>query len=293
MLELADEAYAEAGKEFWIVLDRLDVAFAESPELEANALRALFRAYRDMAALKSISLKIFLRDDIWARITAPGFREASHVTKSITITWESRSLLYLVIRRALSNEAVTTFYGVDSQSVLASVEAQENLFYRIFPRQVELGARKSTTFDWMLARTADGTGKTAPRELIHLLASARDQQLKLLESGEKEPEGELLFERVALQAALPEVSKVRYEQTLCAEHPNLKPMLDKLQGEKTQQTVTSLARIWRVGDPEAQNRAEKLADVGFFQKRGPRDQPEYWVPFLYRDALKLVQGPAE
>ncbi len=293
LLEMGDKAFGQGGEKYWIVLDRLDVAFAESSDLEGNALRALFRVYRDMAALENISLKIFLRDDIWARITSAGFREASHVTRSITITWDARSLLYLVIRRALYNEAINNFYQVDSSAVLASVDEQERLFYRIFPAQVERGERKSTTFDWMLARTTDGTGKTAPRELVHLLSAARDQQLKLLERGEAEPGGENLFDRTALQAALPEVSKVRYEQTLCAEHPTLKPFLDKLEGEKTQQTPSSLAKIWRVSDAEAGTRAEKLADVGFFQRRGSKEQPVFWVPFLYRDALNLVQGPAD
>ena len=95
LLETADKALAEAGMKFWIVLDRLDVAFADSAGLEENALRALFRVYRDMAALNNISLKIFLRDDIWGRITVEGFREASHITQSITITWDARSLLNL------------------------------------------------------------------------------------------------------------------------------------------------------------------------------------------------------
>jgi hypothetical protein len=145
----------------------------------------------------------------------------------------------------------------------------------------------------MLTRTADGTGQTAPRELIHLLSAARDQQLKSLEMGTPEPEGEALFDRSALKAALPEVSKVRFEQTLCAEHPTLRPMLDKLEGEKTQQTPATLAKIWRVSEPEAFSRAEKLTEVGFFQKRGSNEQPWFWVPFLYRDALGLVQGQAE
>lgn len=293
LLEMADKSFKEEGSKFWIVLDRLDVAFAESHDLEGNALRALFRVYRDMGSLEHISLKIFLRDDIWARITTAGFREASHITKSITITWDDRSLLHLVVRRALHNQAVQAFYNVEPSAVLSSADEQERLFYRIFPRQVERGQRKSTTLDWMLARTADGTGKTAPRELIHLLSEARDQQLKLLERGEPEPEGELLFEHTALQAALPEVSKVRYQQTLCAEHPTLKPMLDKLEREKTQQSPSSLARIWRVSEPEATARAERLVEVGFFEKRGSKEQPIFWVPFLYRDALNLVQGPAD
>src|ERR1700719_2579294 len=84
-----------------------------------------FGVYRDMADLKNISLKIFLRDDIWARITATGLREASHITKSITITWDSRSLLNLVIRRALHNESIRAFYNVNAAYVLASAEEQE------------------------------------------------------------------------------------------------------------------------------------------------------------------------
>jgi hypothetical protein len=76
LLEIADQALAELGLKFWIVLDRLDVAFADSPALEENALRALFRVYRDAAALENTKLKIFLRDDIWSRITSEGFREA-------------------------------------------------------------------------------------------------------------------------------------------------------------------------------------------------------------------------
>jgi hypothetical protein len=48
----------------WILLDRLDVAFAESRELEGNALRALFHVYVGMLNLASIGTKIFLRADI-------------------------------------------------------------------------------------------------------------------------------------------------------------------------------------------------------------------------------------
>jgi hypothetical protein len=198
-----------------------------------------------------------------------------------------------VIRRALHNEAIREYYKVDTSRVLASAEEQEKLFYRIFPDQVDLGGRKSTTLDWMLTRTADGTGKTAPRELIHLLTAARDQQLRLLEMGAPEPDGEAIFDRAAIKDALPEVSKARYEQTLCAEQPTFKPILDKLEGEKTQQTPTSLAKIWRVSEAEALSKAEKLAEAGFFERRGSKEEPAFWVPFLYRDALNLVQGQAE
>jgi hypothetical protein len=293
LLEIANKALDENTLKFWIALDRLDVAFADSAALEENALRALFRVSRDIAALENIKLKIFLRDDIWARITTQGFREASHVTESITITWEQKSLLNLVIRRLLHNEPVRQFYRVDAAKVLSSSSEQEKLFYRVFPKQIDAGKRKSTTLDWILTRTADGAGKTAPRELIHLLSVARDEQLKLLEMGAPEPPGQALFDRAAFKAALPEVSKVRFQQTLCAEYSKLKPALIKLDGEKTQQSAGTLAKIWRVKEAEALATAEQLTEIGFFQKRGPKDQPLFWVPFLYRDALHLVQGQAE
>jgi hypothetical protein len=232
LLKLANDALQESRQEIWLLLDRLDVAFAESHDLESNALRAVFRVYLDLMAFEHIALKIFLRTDIWQRITSQGFREASHITRHITLSWESSSLLNLVIRRAIHNEGIRRLYAIEPQEVLRSTANQDALFYKMFPRQVDAGSRKPNTFDWMLSRTSDGSKQTAPRELIHLLSCTRDVQLKKLEIGQPEPPNGTLFDRTALKEALPEVSKVRYEQTLCAEYPDLRDQLEKLKGQK-------------------------------------------------------------
>ena len=39
-------------------------------------------------------------------------------------------------------------------------------------------------------------------------------------------------------------------------------------------------------------RAKKLVDLGFFEERKKSDTTTFWVPFLYRDALHLIQGRA-
>jgi hypothetical protein len=44
---------------------------------------------------------------------------------------------------------------------------------------------------------------------------------------------------------------------------------------------------------EAIRRARGLVDIGFFEQRGERNEPVFWVPLLYRDALDLVQGAAD
>lgn len=292
LLEAANTALGQLDFKIWLVLDRLDVAFEQHEELEQNALRALFKAYLDMQAFTQVGIKIFLRTDIWRRITSSGFREASHITRNLTLTWDRQSLLNLVLRRALKNQSIREYYGVDKiDQALASVEAQEVLLKRMFPDQVDAG-RNPATFDWMLGRTKDATGQTAPRELIHLLSSLRETQLKRYENGQGEPPGEHLFDRPAFKAALGQVSEVRLTQTLFAEYPGLKPYIEQLEGEKTQQTPVTLARIWDVSPEKARETADALVDIGFFEQKGTKQEPAYWVPFLYRDALHLVQGEA-
>lgn len=294
LLGLANAALTGAGLRAWILLDRLDVAFSENVELEANALRALFRAYLDLLAYPQIQLKIFLRSDIWARITSDGFREASHVTRHLTISWNRNSLLNLVVRRALHNAEVRSGYGVTEAIGRTPVGEQEKFFYRVFPDQVDVGPNKPTTLDWLLSRTRDGTRVNAPRELIHFLNCLRDVQVRRFELGDEPvPEEDQLFARVAFKEALPEVSRVRLEQTLYAEHPTQKPWLEKVKGEKTLQTPETLAQVWGLSIEDAFERAVVLAGIGFFEQRGTKQTPEFWVPFLYREALDLVQGTAE
>lgn len=292
LLNMLNKAYLETAITVWLVLDRLDVAFADSPTLEGNALRSLFRTYLDMRSLSNVQIKIFLRDDIWRRIVGSGFREASHVTRSLTISWDQQSLLNLVVRRLVHNNEICALYGVTREAVLQNAELQRQFFYRVFPTQVDIGRRQPSTLDWMLSRTADGSKQTAPRELIHLLIGTRDEQMRLYELGGSEPSGENLFDRTAIREALPTVSNARYEQTLCAENPTLKPYLDKLERKKTQQTPQSLSKLWGCTLDKASAIAEQLAEAGFFERKGSKESPAYWVPFLYRDALKLVQGSA-
>ena len=95
-----------------------------------------------------------------------------------------------------------------------------------------------------------------------------------------------------MKAALPAVSTARLVQTIYAEYPDTRTFVGKLKGEKTEQTIASLGDIWGVSAAEAQKRADELVSIGFFQPRGSRDTKTFWVPFLYRDALQMIQGKA-
>src|SRR6266849_875913 len=75
--------------------------------------------------------------------------------------------------------------------------------------------------------------------------------------------------------------------------PEMKQWVGKLEREKTNQTPSTLAAIWGVSEDEATRLADSLVDIGFFERRGTKEDPNYWVPFLYRPALNMIQGTAE
>ncbi|NYD42647.1 hypothetical protein [Nocardioides panaciterrulae] len=62
-----------------------------------------------------------------------------------------------------------------------------------------------------------------------------------------------------------------------------------MEGQKTRHNAASLAAVWGVPEAEAARLAEELVVIGFFEPRFG----DYWVPFVYRPALELVQGSAE
>jgi len=88
-------------------------------------------------------------------------------------------------------------------------------------------------------------------------------------------------------------SRVRLEQTIYAEYPRLKAKVQALEHEKTQQSAETLKKVWGTNEEDTLNFAQQLVEVGVFEKRGEKAAPKFWVPFLYRDALDMVQGSAE
>lgn len=293
LYEDLDEVMETVELRAWIVLDRLDIAFTSSPDLEARALRALFRAYALIGSLKRMRLKIFLRSDIWKEITSGGFRESSHLVRELTLEWDKASLLKLIVQRARQSSQLLAALGVESDSVLQSGETQSEFFYQVFPAQVGAGSRQSTTFDWALSRCSDGKRVTAPRELIHLFTAVKTRQLARIESGHSKLEGEELFEAQSFKEAHPIVSSTRLERTLYAEYPWLTEWLEDLRGERTQQNLNSLSSIWGVDLEETAERVKRLVEIGFFEERIALQSRQYWVPFLYRPALELVQRSAD
>jgi hypothetical protein len=164
---------------------------------------------------------------------------------------------------------------------------------QLFPDQVEVGEKQSTTLDWILKRTADGTGESQPRDIILLLNKLCEVQNRRLERGEQEPSGEWLFERSAFKEALPALSEYRINRVIFAEYPQLRSHIEALREEKTEQNAHSLGHLWKTKPENALVVARQLRDVGFFEERSSRGEPTFWVPFVYRPALSMSQGKVD
>lgn len=285
LYELLNSILSDLSITLWIAIDRLDVAFTEHEDLEKNALKALFKVYRDLSPYDSIKIKIFLRDDIWKRITNEWFREASHITKTLTINWSKEWVLNLIVSRIVNNDELLEIYNIKKEVVMSNYHLQEELFYKLFPQQVDAWTKKSDTLEWIINHTKDWNEIIAPREVIHLLNEAKEEQLRKFQIWKPELEEDNIISRSALKAALDTVSKVRLEQTIYAEYPTLKPYIQKLDKQKTEQTLISLRGIWGLEEKETEDIIKRLIEIWFFKDKWTT----YWVPHIYRNWLNMIQ----
>jgi tetratricopeptide (TPR) repeat protein len=289
IFKLADKAMSDKGVETWILIDRLDVVFAENNDLERNALRALFKVYRDLRRFSRIRFKIFLRTDIWLSITRGGFREASHITRDTRLKWTRPALLQLIVRRLLHNAELVELFGISaSEELLSDAEAQRRIFDSVFPPQVVSDGKRVQTLEWCLERVSDGSGFCAPRELIHLLSEALEIQVSRLEAGERDIADGTLVDQTCLWQALEQVSHDRLTKTLYAEYPNERPYVEALESSKYQHDIASLCSRWNQPPERTREIAARLAEIGFFERARPGAE-EFYISLVYRPELRIIQ----
>lgn len=292
VLDLANESLEKAGKSVWITIDRLDVTFTENKSLEKAALRALFRVYRDLPFDGRIKLKIFIRDDIWERITEGGFTEFSHFTRNCRLEWKRETILNLITSRLANNTQVLAYFGYTREEILSSTNLQLECLNKIFPTQIGQEEDTVETLDWILSNIKDGNEVYTPREVIHLLNEAKKIQIRYWENGQTSHiDDDFLISDSALIESMPEVSKTRLTQTLYAEHANYRSRFESFRSNKTEHCTSSLRKIWGLPEAEVIELANEFAKIGFFKKHIINvSEPRYLIPIVYHQALDLRLG---
>jgi hypothetical protein len=294
LLELfaaADRALEEAGLSVWLALDRLDVAFADEPALELNALRSLFQTYRSLEGFSQVALKVFLRSDIWNRLTRQSFREASHITREKSLRWSPDTLLNLVVRRAAENIPVLDFYGLDKEGLLESFQEQRSLCCDRLLEPLSAPTGTVPAFDWLMTVLRDGTGRVSPRDLIHFLTNAREMQLNEFELGGSGPGSEYLIGQSVYREAFHDVAVFRLQRSFYAEYPKLRPYVEgALEGKSSVLTLDALRGIWDTDPVTATEVSGLLAELGVLERVQPSEQIEFYLPPLTRWGLTPGNG---
>lgn len=277
-LRLLNQSLSERDDIVWLALDRLDEAFVGYPDKEILALRALLRSYLDLLEFDHIKLKLFLRKDLFRKITKGGFVNLTHINaKKIEIVWDDEDIFTLLKRRIHDNKKFVHQLDLNPEG--------NDFFNHIFRDQVDPGERRPTTRNWMVSRISDANGAKPPRNLIDLMNKAKEEQIRKEQRSPRDlEEADVLIEPDSLKNALSRLSEERVNDTLLAEAPPAAAeAVEKFRNGKAEHNVESLNELDIQDDM-----ISVLRDIGFIEKIGD----SYKVPMLYRDGLNITQGKA-
>lgn len=285
--ETLDQILDKCDLQLWLMVDRLDELFLRRSETERLALRGLLRAMRIFSTSR-MSLKVFLRDDIFEDITRGGFTALSHVTakSAAPLTWTEDQILTLIVNRLFANAALREYLHIDVGRLAANQQYRKESFYKVFPLRVMRGENQSETLSWIYKHTMDGRGTVTPRDVIELITKAKQWQQTQCAASQGE-ESLSVITGSALVYALGEVSKRKRETYLAAEFPHFWPSIAKFEGRKS---GYSEARIRDLLGDGADEKLKGLLGIGFLRGGRRRGAPAYDVPFLYRAGLGIKRG---
>ncbi|MCC7051779.1 MAG: hypothetical protein IT355_00840 [Gemmatimonadaceae bacterium] len=267
----------------WVLIDRLDELFQKSSANEIHSLRALLRAHLNICALRQgqtdIRCKIFIRTDIYDRVTkVAGFTNVTHL-RDLNIVWNARSIVALVSRR------MTASLAVRQKLNLLKVDTSD-------PNQVWNALSPATiqterSHVWIAKATMDGTGAFNPRNYITLLSLATRKNIELQRTNPSGVPTDTILSADSIVSSFGELSRKRLDDTVLAEFPSARPYLDRLRGGTAAfDSIPHLADALGLapsGSSEVEAAIELLVEAGVLRRI---TFSTFSITYLYRPALK-------
>lgn len=278
----------------WIAFDRLDECFTRNSETERRALRSLLRATLDCAhALKydsSIRVKIFLRTDLFTLSSEDGaFTNATHLRRN-DISWTFNSMADLIAHRLMSDTRFARHYLKGVRPVEKRREAWDALLPDMGAKKPGSHTARYSTAQTLCIWTADGSQLYNPRNLISLinlsLLRARENQRRALSMGRAARRDKPLIQDGEAQAAMGELGRRRYQDTVLNEFPAVAPLAEKLRGGPAEyESKAHLLRCLGLSDPNSPEAREALSLLILCGLVGTKPRDRFYLPRLYRSAI--------
>lgn len=289
-----DAWLSENHRNIWVLYDELDAGFgsgAESYARRRRALEALLAWWLDSGtALRKITPKIFLREDIWNDLN---FVNKGHYTgRSLQLKWEETDLWRLVLRQSLqSSENLRSVLGQALGLTIESLESAglEQLrkgLYRLWGERMGRG-KKAYTHNWVRTRIADTNNNCFPRSLILLLQQAVEKEKNF----PTEYNSEIVLRPKALIDAFPYVSEQRVDEVR-NEYPELGELLEKMEGERSPIDEDKLMQIWGAKEGDISLKIKNMKEAGILKERSRSQNlplQVYTVTELYLYGLKMTR----
>ena len=290
IIKSIDDALKNEGKRVWLILDRLDEIVLGDEERENIVLKGLLLAFRDFSDFQNARVKIFLRDDVYNRVTSIGhFPALTHVRSkaSAPIKWELEDLLHLLIRRLVANKSIIDVLQIENTENQTR-EERRSIYYKLFPEKVDKG-RAAEGFKWIVDRITDGNGVATPRDLLSVIDAARQFQIEQVERDAIVLPGTQIFTEDTLRKSVRKVAKDNLETRIFAEYPDLRQSILAFEGGKADHNSETLEQI--LGE-QYSSLLPRLQRVGFLYRRTRNGVQVWTIPFFYSFALDVTRGAA-
>lgn len=286
---LLNEEAKNCSQKLWFLYDDLDEDFPEAGEIRQQALTGLFQLVQscDANRLTEIRFKIFLREDIWNRLS---FDNKSHFTgRDIILQWTKIDFLRLALRQAIQSEdfknLVDRVSPVAVESIdQASEDAIDKALEILWGSRRRGGNRAKNGSRWVYERLTDSSGTTFPRSLSILLKGAKEQELTYKGKSSSKLRTDRLLQGNSLEFGLKKASEKRCEE-IKEEYPDLIKFFDSLKNVSAFLSREQLQTIWQ---DSAQNLIANfeefvsfLSEIGIIEWREKEQRYKFADIYVY------------
>lgn len=285
-------------EQIWVLLDRLDEAFADDRVLEARALRALLAALRDLnqehTRFRCIA---FLRSDVFSRVVADGsgkFVNQTHFMRA-DLNWERKELIGLIWQRLRRSERFVRECGLESVDAAANREAWAILLRNFLPKRdpeqmLPLAPDESfNTLDWCFRVSSHRFGEYNPRNLVDLLSLAVDVERRHRAEYNVDKRATAIAPN-SLRRAWVRLSGQRLNDTVHGEWPETLDLTRRLAGAPPFfSTEAELGQVLGLKQSSGElNKAVAHLRASGVLSLTPMSDYEYQITPLYRPALRSM-----
>ncbi|MFM6114872.1 MAG: ParA family protein [Sphaerospermopsis kisseleviana] len=296
-IDILNEEAKNNSQKLWFLYDDLDEDFSEAGQLRQQALTGLFQLVQscDANRLTEIRFKIFLREDIWSRLS---FDNKSHFTgRDIILQWTKIDFLRLALRQVIQSK---NFKDLVDRSSPIAVESIDQASEEAIDKALELlwgsrrrgGNRAKKVSRWVYEKLTDSGGTTFPRSLSIFLKGAKEQELNYKGLSLSKLRTDRLLQGKSLEFGLKKASEKRCEE-IKEEYPNLTKFFDALKGKLAFLSKEQLQEVWQDSARDIagfEDFVSFLREIGIIEWR--EKEKRYKVADIYVYGFEMVRQGA-